>query len=287
LFRRCQRFRFQDLLPDVGVWHSSSTIDLIMAWSIDRIEKELLLCEAGVVAMPADLVAAVNRIEQTLGDGWIDSEVSAAKGIAPAMRVIGMGLRLSEFCGLPGPQRAELVNGMGFLFLNHVEIGKLAVCEVPQLASTPTIGVTVFFSDPAGGGGPHHQVSVRIPFTDDRAEEILKTEAKQLPKDGSGLVMINVSPSPKETPVWVSLVERRFQPKIHTRVSGVCVFSGGMVPVRNQYDWLLQTKLLLNQHAQIQLPDWIKNAIVSAGKTFERAFESMSSTVNEPTTPPA
>lgn len=368
-----------------------------MAWSIDRIEKELLLCPASTVALSLEtLVAAVNRVERNLGAEWIDSEISQVKGLSIAMRVIGMGLRLPaienlpradqlitklrrrdqnadaeltaiylfrstapsaqlelyppvgqreadfrvresaqsewttvevtqpmssdeehrinkmlrhllsafeklknpfsldvlfrrepteneiavlcdrlpEFCQLSGPQRAELVDGMGFLFLNHVEIGKLGLCEVPELANTPTIGVTAFFSDPTGGGGPHHQASVRIPFTDDRAEEILRTEAKQLPKDESGLVMINVSLSPKETPVWVSLIERRFQPKIHTRVSGVCLFSGAMVPVGTQYDWLLQTKLLVNRHAKLQLPDWIKNAIVSAGNTFERAFEA-------------
>jgi hypothetical protein len=66
-----------------------------MAWSIERIEKELLRCESGPVARPAEvLVEAVNRVEQTLGAGWIESEVSSAKGIATAMRVIGMGLRL-------------------------------------------------------------------------------------------------------------------------------------------------------------------------------------------------
>jgi hypothetical protein len=49
-------------------------------------------------------------------------------------------------------------------------------------------------------------------------------------------VMINVSLSPKETPSWVSLIERRFQPAIHTRVGGVCLFSGGMVPVGKKID---------------------------------------------------
>lgn len=184
--------------------------------------------------------------------------------------------RLPEFCQSPGQRQAELVDGMGFLFLNYVEVGKLGVCEVPELVNNPALGVTSFFSDPAGGGGPHHQVSIRIPFTDDRAEEILKTEARQLPKDESGLVMINVSLSPKETPSWVSLIERRFQPALHTRVGGVCLFFGGMTPVGNQYDWLLQTKLLVNRHAKLQLPEWIKTAITAAGENYERAFQALS-----------
>lgn len=135
--------------------------------------------------------------------------------------------RLPEFCGLPGQQRAELVDGMGFLFLNYVPIGHLLLCEVPELADAPMIGVTAFFSGGLGGG-PHDQVSVRIPFKDERVEEILRDEAKRLLKGEPGLVMINVLTSPKEISVWVSLIERRSQPKIHTRVSGVCLFSGGM-----------------------------------------------------------
>jgi hypothetical protein len=62
--------------------------------------------------------------------------------------------RLPEFCQLPGQQRAELVDGMGFLFLNHVKVGRLGLCEVPELANTPALGVTSFFSDPAGGRRP-------------------------------------------------------------------------------------------------------------------------------------
>lgn len=364
-----------------------------MAWSIERIKKELLLGEASGVALTTEvLVETVNRVAQTLGAGWIESEVSTVRGMAPAMNVIGMGFRLAaienlaqadklitnlrrrdqnadaeltavylfrsiapstelelyppvgdrqadfrmrqaddrqwttvevtqpassqerqriegilrrltsafekmehsfslhilfrreptdseieilcdrlpEFCRLPGQPSAQLVPaGLGFLFLNHAEIGKLLLCEVPELADVPMIGVTAFFTSPSGGG-PHHQVSVQIPFKDERAEEILRSEARQLPKDEPGLVMINVSTSKKEILVWGSLIERRFQPNIHTRVSGVCLFSGGMVPVGNQFGWLLQTKLLLNQYAKIHLPDWIGETIKIAGENFER-----------------
>jgi hypothetical protein len=178
--------------------------------------------------------------------------------------------RLPQFCQLLGQQRAELVDGMGFLFLNHVEIGKLQLVEIPELAETPTIGIATFFGG-GSDGRAHHQVSVRIPFSDERAEEILRDEARQLPKPGVGMVMIDVPASPKELRGWVSLIERRFQPAIHTRISGVCLFSGGMVPVGDRYGWLLQTKLLTNPHAQFQLPSWIQAAIKSAGEEFDHA----------------
>ncbi len=364
-----------------------------MAWSIERIERELLQCKLDVVALPAEVVvAAVNRVEQVLGTGWIEAETSSVKGLAPAMQIIGMGLRLAslesvanseklitnlrrrdqnaeaeltaihalrssepsvlvelqpavghrradfrvkksdeekwtivevtqpdsseeqkrlddilrritgtfekseqpfslnieflreptedeikilcerlpDFCRLPGQQRAALVDGMGFMFLNYVPIGHLLLPELPELADTPMIGVTAFFSGESGGG-PHHQVSVRIPFTDERAKEILRDEAKQLSKKEPGLVMINVPTNSKELRAWVSLVGRRFQPDIHTRVGGVCLFAGGMVQVGDRYNWLIQTNLLLNPYAKIALADWVQKAIKMPGEEFERA----------------
>jgi hypothetical protein len=177
--------------------------------------------------------------------------------------------RLPEFCRLAGQQRAELVDGMGFLFLNYVPIGQLLLPEVPELADKPMIGVTAFFSS-GSGGGPHHQVSVRIPFTDERVEEILKNEARQLSKDEPGLVVINVPTNATELRAWASLIGRRLQPAIHTRVSGVCVFAGGMVQVGDRYNWLTQTSLLLNSYARIPLPDWIQRGVKAAGQEFER-----------------
>jgi hypothetical protein len=77
------------------------------------------------------------------------------------------------------------------------------------------IGIIMF---PSGGpaGTPHHQVAVRIPFSDMRAAEFLRSEAKQLPKDGPGLVMICGPTSPNELGVWTELIQRRLQPNINT-----------------------------------------------------------------------
>jgi hypothetical protein len=142
--------------------------------------------------------------------------------------------------------------------------------EVAGLA--PTIGIMMFVGGGADGG-PHHKVSVQIPFTDDRAEEILRDEAKQLPKDEIGLIMINASGGIGKYDAWASLIGKRLQPKIHTRVSGVCLFEGSMVPNGSQYDWLVQTRLVVNEHARALLPNWIKSKIASAGKRFEQALD--------------
>jgi hypothetical protein len=157
-----------------------------------------------------------------------------------------------------------LRDGLGFMLLNHTGIKEGRRVEIAGLG--PTIGIMMFVG---GGpdGGPHHKVSIQIPFTDDRAEEILRTEAKQLPKDEIGLVMINASGGPGRFEGWASLISKRLQPKIHTRVSGVCLFEGSMVPNGSQYDWLVQTKLIVNKHARLQLPTWIQDTITAAGES--------------------
>jgi hypothetical protein len=179
--------------------------------------------------------------------------------------------RLPEFCTLSGTHQAELKDGMGYLFLNPVEIEKMLLPQIPELEGTPRIGLTMFV---AGGPnmGPHHQVSVQTPFTDERAEEILRDEARQLPTDGPGIVMINVANSGGSFAAWSSLISRRFQPQIHTRVSAVCLFWGGSVPSQGGYTYLLEPNLLTNPHARSQLPNWIREFMTSASREFNRVM---------------
>lgn len=178
--------------------------------------------------------------------------------------------RLPEFVKLPGQQHAILANGMGHMFLNDVPIGHGLLHEVPDPADKPMIGLMMFVAGGAGGK-VHHQVTIRIPFTDERADKFLRDEARQLPQNGIGLVMINGPSSIKEIKSWTSLIERRFQPRIHTRVSGVCLFGAEVVPTPKGYDCLVRARLLTNQYAQFRLPSWIQSTITSAGQDFELA----------------
>lgn len=71
-----------------------------MGWSVEDIEKKLLLGKIDVLALsPESVLEAVNRVERVLGPEWIAAEASA-KGIAPAMRTIGTGLRLAALEGV-------------------------------------------------------------------------------------------------------------------------------------------------------------------------------------------
>ena len=81
-----------------------------------------------------------------------------------------------------------------------------------------------------GGDGtePQRIVSVRMPFSDDRADAFLKREAKQLSKNELGLIMMDMKATRSGMKSWVALLRRRFQPHIHTRVGGVCLFARGI-----------------------------------------------------------
>jgi hypothetical protein len=175
---------------------------------------------------------------------------------------------LPEFCELEGQQQASLADELGFLFLNQIPLGHLLKREVPGLTDTPMIGLAMFVGG-GPGGGPHHQVFVRVPFTDERAEEILRDEAKQLPRDGAGLIMIDVARASGGFESWSALIRRRLQPRINTRISGVSLFEGGMMPTEKGYDWLLRTKLVTNSNARFQLPGWIREAVALADKAAE------------------
>jgi len=70
-------------------------------------------------------------------------------------------------------------------------------------------------------GEPNRQIVVRAPFADQRAEAILTAEARQLPSQESGLVMVDVTYQPTAFTSWMELIPRRFTPTQRTRVAGV------------------------------------------------------------------
>ena len=57
------------------------------------------------------------------------------------------------------------------------------------------------------------------------AEELLKREAQQLPKQYPGIICIDASSVSCGYEKWIPLIKRRFQPKINKRVSAVLLFS--------------------------------------------------------------
>lgn len=84
-----------------------------------------------------------------------------------------------------------------------------------------------------GPQAENRQIIVRVPFVDTRAEEILTAEARQLSKGESALVMVDVAGQPTAFHGWPELVARRFTPRQHTRVSGLCMFLMARRTVKN------------------------------------------------------
>jgi hypothetical protein len=56
---------------------------------------------------------------------------------------------------------------------------------------------------------------------------------------------------------WRTLIERRLQPNLHTRVSAVCLFQTGQVLTEEGEDWRIECKIIPNPHARFPLPSWI------------------------------
>jgi hypothetical protein len=360
----------------------------MMTWSVETVERNLLSGEICIIARPeSEVIEAVERAQRLLGEDWIASQVRNQKGLAVAMRIVGMGLRLQGIEGLPGNeelltkirildssaeaeltaiylfrsgscdvevelfppvgnriadfrmrkgkeewttvevteatesveqkrlnailmqlttalkslnfpfsleiillrepseeevtelcrtlpqfcenkeiQNARLYHDLGWLLLNHVPIGQLPNSEIPETANLPSIGLAAFFRD-------DQVVAVTICFSDERAEDMLTQEARQLPSGKRGLIMISGPSSRKELHVWEPLIRRRFQPRIHTRVGGVCLFNGGMVPAHDaKSDWKIQAHLVLNPYAKAALPPWIEQSVRVTDDDFNRSF---------------
>jgi len=174
--------------------------------------------------------------------------------------------------------RRELVADLGFLILNQHPAGQFVLNDhgeepVPRLGAMKAI---------VGPGEPNRHVAVRMAYADQRAERFLTREARQLPTDAPGLILVEMLKAPGGFRSWEPVLQRRFQPAMHTRVGGACLFSSGLVPTPDGEAALYQTKLILNQHARIPLPEWIATTLEGAGRRFELLTAPPAPAVSQP-----
>jgi hypothetical protein len=116
-------------------------------------------------------------------------------------------------------------------------------------------------------------LSVRVPYSDVRGQQVIDTEARQLPKEGPGLICIATD----HGKYWRSLIERSFSPTIRKRISGVLLFMTG---TRSGDDGVtLQTvgRLLSNPHARAPLPSWLEASLHRLPTAFGTTEASMAS----------
>jgi hypothetical protein len=69
--------------------------------------------------------------------------------------------------------------------------------------------------------GKRRQCTVKFPFTDERAERILRREYRQLSKKEVGLIVLDISNIPGSLKAWSELISRRLQPNLHRRIGAV------------------------------------------------------------------
>ena len=107
------------------------------------------------------------------------------------------------------------------------------------------------------GSQPQRLVSVRMPFTDDRADRFIKSEAKQLSRKEQGLIMMDMSAACLGMRAWITLLRRRLQPNLHTRVGGLCLFTKGTEPGHSSLHLLFEIATISNPYTPQPLPSWI------------------------------
>lgn len=156
-----------------------------------------------------------------------------------------------------GPSQRDLP-GLALLLVRHAEPGQI-VLEDHGEPNIPRIGLARF--ELHGDRGRH--LVVRYAFSDQRAEAFLTSEARQLPRDTPGLVMVDVSNAAGAFNAWQQLLAHRLQPRQHTRVSVITLFSSGMWGLPEGEAWFPWTRVLENQYAANPAPAWLTDRLRS------------------------
>lgn len=163
--------------------------------------------------------------------------------------------RCKELC-LDKNNFVEEVDGLGFIKIDHVSSQTITPTVFPGEPPRSMLGKARFMG---GGGQPFRHVTVRIAYSDERAEEFLRKEAKQLPIDAPGIIMIDVARATGGPKIWGPLITRRLQPNINTRIGGICMFHAGHEPPEG--DLIHRATYLQNPHAKQSVPTWVSEAM--------------------------
>ena len=172
--------------------------------------------------------------------------------------------RIRQFCA-DGTNKRQKVGDLALLILSDVAPGQIIPHQEHGDHTTPRLGAAQSI---VGTGEPKRHVVARIPYADKRADAFLHKETAQLPKSHPGLIMVDVSGEPTAFSSWGTILARRFQPGIHTRVNGVCLFAPLLLPVGNSLIWIPSVRLHANPNACLALPSWIRNSLENAANDF-------------------
>jgi hypothetical protein len=171
-----------------------------------------------------------------------DNELNQIKALLPSL------------CIMDGVHREDM-GDLGFLYLNLDPPGQLNLRDHQGEESRQRISMAQFIYG-FGTDEPHRHIAVRLAFSDERARQFLWAEARQLPKDAPGLIMVQVANAPGAFKTWEPILRRLLQPNLHTRISAICLFNSSLESTSEGEAWIPRTKLILNTNAKHPLPDW-------------------------------
>ena len=151
-----------------------------------------------------------------------------------------------------GGQSHRDLPGLALILVGHGEPGEVVVDDHGE-PNVPRIGVAK--AERQGEACRH--LAIRYAFSDQRAEAFLTSESRQLPRDGPSVVLADVSRASGALQSWGPLLQRRLQPRQHTRVGCVGLFASGMWVLPAGEAWMPWTVLIENPHASNPVPVWL------------------------------
>lgn len=154
------------------------------------------------------------------------------------------------------PVTEQLNEGLG-LVISGGTPGSMGV-DYHGLGCRPGIGMSTVIWGP---DEPHRHLMVRIAFSDDRAQNFLRAEARQLPKDSPAIVMLDVGRATGAMHFWADAIAAELQPQKHTRVGTVCLFESVTQPSQAGEQWVHRTKVILNPHASHPISARLREAL--------------------------
>ncbi len=137
-------------------------------------------------------------------------------------------------------------HGKYAIMLSRAEEGGMS-----KLTKKKKVDEPVFFAtNLSQKAGIKNFVTVKVPFADKRAEEVLARKYHQLVAGYPNIVVIDVTRIPNGIKNWPVIIKRRFQPKINRKISAVLLWSSILSPaegVKTSRYWIK------NQYANIKL----------------------------------
>ena len=154
----------------------------------------------------------------------------------------------------------KLVNNLAVIALNVAQL-ELDVLRNYKEQLGPMLCVSR-----AEVGKARKNISVSIPVVDQRAMNFLRIEARQLTASEKGIVMIDMKSICAGIKKWKVLLEHRLQPKIHTRVSGICLFRYACEDTPDGEAIVPETLVIENRFARNPMPHWLCEQLITTSR---------------------